>query len=61
MIKQKFRFDTNKEKPVVEEQSDSSISNIPDDDHDSNNVVEQYSNSAGGKIRSTISVLTGPV
>ena len=31
----------DKEKPVVEKQSDSSISEIvPNDDHDSNNVVE---------------------
>ena len=52
----------NKEKPVIEEQSESSISKIvPNDDHDSNNVVEQCSSSAGGKIRATISVLTGPV
>ena len=34
----------DKEKPVVEEQSDSSISKIvPNDDHDSNNIVEQCS------------------
>ena len=52
----------DKEKPIVEEQSDSSISKIvPNDDPDSNNVVEQCSSSAGGKIRATISVLTGPV
>jgi hypothetical protein len=32
----------NKEKPVIEEQSDSSISKIvPNDDHDSKNIVEQ--------------------
>ena len=45
-----------KEKPVVEKQSDSSISEIvPNDDHDSNDVVEQCSSSAGGgKIRATI-------
>ena len=31
----------NKEKPIVEEQSDSSIGKIvPNDDHDSNNIVE---------------------
>ena len=43
----------NKEKPVVEEQSDSLISKIvPNDDHDSNNVVEQCSSSAGGQDKS---------
>ena len=43
----------NKEKPVVEEQSESSISKIvPNDDHDSNNVVEQCSSSAGGQDKS---------
>ena len=42
----------DKEKTVVEEQSDSSISKIvPNDDHDSNNVVEQCSSSAGGGAR----------
>ena len=52
----------DKEKPVVEKQSDSSISKIdPNDDPDSNNIVEQCSSSAGGKIRAPISVLTGPV
>jgi hypothetical protein len=53
----------DKEKPVVEEQLDSSISKIiPSDDNDSNNVVEQCSSSArGGKIIETISVLTGAV
>ena len=31
----------NKEKPIVEEQSDSSIGKIvPNDDHDSNNIVK---------------------
>ena len=50
----------DKEKPIVEEQSDSSISKIvPNDDPD--NVVKQCSSSAGGKIRATILVLTGPV
>ena len=40
----------DKEKPVVEEQSDSSISKIvSNDDPDSNNVVEQCSSSAGGQ------------
>ena len=40
----------DKEKPVVDEQSDSSISKIvPNDDHDSNNIVEQCSSSAGGQ------------
>ena len=39
----------DREKPIVEEQSDSSISKIvPNDDHDSNNVVEQCSSSARG-------------
>ena len=39
----------DKEKPVVEEQSDSSISKIiPNDDPDSNNVVKQCSSSARG-------------
>ena len=43
----------NKEKPVVEKQSDSSISEIvPNDDYDSNNVVEQCSSSAGGQDKS---------
>ena len=43
----------DKEKPVVEEQSDSSISKIvPNDDSDSNNVVEQCSSSAGGQDKS---------
>ena len=43
----------DKEKPVVEEQSDSSISKIvPNDDPDSNNVVEQCSSSAGGQDKS---------
>ena len=43
----------DKEKPVVEEQSDSSISKtVPNGDHDSNNVVEQFSNSAGGQDKS---------
>ena len=38
----------DKEKPVVEEQSDSTISKVvPNDDHDSNNIVEQCSSSAG--------------
>jgi len=55
----------DKEKPVVEEQSDSSISKIvPNDDPDSNNVVEQCSSSAGGQdksnhIGSNRTVLTG--
>ena len=55
----------DKEKPVVEEQSDSSISKIvPNDDPDSNNVVEQCSSSAGGQdksnhIGSDRTVLTG--
>ena len=54
----------DKEKSIIEEQSDSSISKIvPNDDPDSNNVVEQCSSSAegGGKIIETISVLTGAV
>ena len=39
----------DKEKLIIEEQSDSSISKIvPNDDPDSNNVVEQCSISAGG-------------
>ena len=43
----------DKEKPVVEEQSDSSISKIvPNNNHDSNNVVEQCSSSAGGQDKS---------
>ena len=43
----------DKEKPVIKEQSDSSISKIvPNDDHDSSNVVEQCSNSAGGQDKS---------
>jgi len=43
----------DKEKLVVEEQSDSSISKIvPNDDPDSNNVVEQCSSSAGGQDKS---------
>ena len=43
----------DKEMPVVEEQSDSSISKIvPNDDHDSKNIVEQCSSSAGGKDKS---------
>ena len=43
----------DKEKPVVEEQSDSSISKIVhNDDSDSNNVVEQCSSSAGGQDKS---------
>ena len=43
----------DKEKPVVEEQSDRSISKIvPNDDPDSNNVVEQCSSSAGGQDKS---------
>ena len=43
----------DKEKPIVEEQSDSSISKIvPNDDHDSNNVVEQCSSSARRKDKS---------
>ena len=43
----------DKEKPVVEEQSDSSISKtVPNGDRDSNNVVEQFSNSAGGQDKS---------
>ena len=43
----------NKEKPIVEEQSDSSISKIvPNNDSDSNNVVEKYSSSAGGQDKS---------
>ena len=43
----------DKEKPVVEEQSDSSISKtVPNGDHDSNNVVEQFSSSAGGQDKS---------
>ena len=49
----------DKEKPIVEEQSDSSISKIvPNDYPDLNNVVEQCLSSAGGKIRAIISVLT---
>ena len=54
----------DKKNPVVEEQSDSLIGKIiPNGDHDSNNIVEQCSSSAGvgGKIRATISVLAGPV
>jgi len=52
----------DKEKPVVEEQSDSSIGKIvPNDDHDSNNIVEQCPILAGGKTRAIISVLTEPV
>jgi len=40
----------DKEKPVVEEHSDSSIGKIiPNDDNDSNNIVEQCSSSAGGQ------------
>ena len=43
----------DKEKPVVDEQSDSSISKIvPNDDHDSNNIVGQCSSSAGGQDKS---------
>ena len=43
----------DKEKPVIKEQSDSSISKIvPNDDHDSSNVVEQCSSSAGGQDKS---------
>ena len=43
----------DKEKPVIKEQSDSSISKIvPNDDHDSSNVVEQCSNSAGRQDKS---------
>ena len=55
----------DKEKPVVEEQSDSSISKIvPNDNHYSNNVVQQYSSSAQGQdknnhIGSDRSGLTG--
>ena len=43
----------DKEKPVVEEQSDRSISKIvSNDDPDSNNIVKQYSSSAGGQDKS---------
>ena len=43
----------DKEKPVVEEKSDSSISKtVPNSDHDSNNVVEQFSSSAGSQDKS---------
>ena len=43
----------DKEKPVVEEQSDSSISKIvPNDDHGSNNIVKQCSSSAEGQDKS---------
>ena len=43
----------DKEKPVVEEQSDSSISKIvPNDYPDLNNVVEQCLSSAGGQDKS---------
>ena len=43
----------DKEKSIIEEQSDSSISKIvPNDDPDSNNVVEQCSSSAGGQDKS---------
>ena len=43
----------DKENPVVEEQSDSSICKIvPNGDPDSNNVVEQCSSSAGGQDKS---------
>ena len=39
----------DKEKSIIEEQSDSSISKIvPNDDPDSNNVVKQCSSSAEG-------------
>ena len=39
----------DKEKLIVEEQSDSSIDKIvPNDDHDSNNIVEQCPSLAGG-------------
>ena len=52
----------DKEKPVVEEQSDSSISKIaPNDNHDSNNVVEQCSSSAGGQDKSNHIGSDGPV
>ena len=52
----------DKEKPTVEETSASSVAQIvPNEDHNSNDIVEQRSNSAGGKIRATMSVLTGPV
>ena len=43
----------DEENSVVQEQSDSSISKIvPNDNHDSNNVVEQCSSSAGGQDKS---------
>ena len=43
----------DKEKSVVEEQSDSSISKIvPNDDRDSNSIVEQCSSLAGGQDKS---------
>jgi len=43
----------DKEKPIVEEQSDSSISKIvPNDDRDSNSIVEQCSSLAGGQDKS---------
>jgi len=57
----------DKEKPIVEEQSDSSISKIvPNDYPDSNNIVEQCSSSVGGQdksiyIGSDRTGLTGPV
>ena len=39
----------DKEKLIVEEQSDNSIDKIvPNDDHDSNNIVEQCPSLAGG-------------
>ena len=42
-----------KEKPVVEEQSVNSIDEIVlHDDHGSNNIVEQFSSSAGGQDKS---------
>jgi len=52
MIKKILDLTLDKEKPVVEEQSDSSISKIvPNDEPDSNNVIEQCSSSAGGGAR----------
>ena len=49
-LNKKSDLTQDKEKPIVEEQSDSSISKIvPNNDSDSNNVVEKYSSSAGGQ------------
>ena len=52
----------DKEKLTVEETSASSVAQIvPNEDHTSNDIAEKSSNSAGGKIRATMSILTGPV